>query len=293
LAITFAIGGIGTDPTKMQMDNLFILVSAFQLLALGSFTLMTNKSVPWKQAAKWRDDETERRASRVLSDRKKNSGPNTVNLADYEQLYAGYPLLEKNNYGSLDSSNNMRKPTVPSSFYNTGMECKIITGIQRESVQKAEVFSGLPDITKRMEPASNTFVLQRIWPCAVGLFLVIFGSIFLMPFYPYIPGESSLPQILFYVKNFSDTLSRPLTMIIKPPRSRYFFLLLTFLRLSIFLPIFFLYIHHDLGIQNDWFIIAMVCIFSMTSGLYGTFGYQLASSLVPKGAGLLNFWCSA
>merc|ERR1719228_1322805 len=116
-----------------------------------------------------------------------------------------------------------------------------------------------------MESASKSFVFQRIWPCILGLFLNIFGSIFLMPFYAYIPGSSSLPQILFYTKLFSDTFSRPFTMILPRPKSKYCYLLMTTLRLAIFLPIFFLYIYNQMGIHNDIFIIAMVSLYSLTS----------------------------
>jgi len=302
LAITCACGGIGTDSSKMQIDIFFILVAAFQLLALGAFTWMACKSVAYTQAVRRRDEEMKWLAFKVLSERIKNSGADSVKqffikgrrllssplLRDYKQQYGSSTVTIKNS-DNRDSSSSERKPNVISSFYNSGAKVdKLITGIQRESVEEAQIFSVLLEIVESMEPASNTFVLQKTWPCSLGLFLVIFGSIFLMPFYPYIPGGSSLPQILFYTKLFSDTLSRPLTMLMPLPRSRYLFLLLTFLRLSIFLPIFFLYIYDLMAVQNDLFIIAMVSIYSMTSGLFGTVGYQLAPSILESANGKIT-----
>merc|ERR550534_3437023 len=78
-----------------------------------------------------------------------------------------------------------------------------------------------------------------------------------------------------------------MTMLIRKPKSKYLYLLMTFLRLVIFLPVFFLYIYDLLGLQNDYFIIFMVSLFSLTSGLFGTFGYQLAPSLLEHQNGKL------
>jgi len=181
---------------------------------------------------------------------------------------------------SADEGASTRSQTqsILSSYYscNEGnSDCLI-----KDPDVEAQVFNELMDIVDTMESASKIFVFKRIWPCVLGMFLNIFGSIFLMPFYPYIPGNSTLPQILFFTKLFSDTLSRPLTMLLPKPKSKYWYLLMTFLRLAIFLPIFFLYIYDHMGVRNDYFIISMVSLFSLTSGLFGTFGYQLAPTLL-------------
>jgi hypothetical protein len=68
LAITFACGGIGADPNKTQINLLFILVIAVQLVALCSFTIL-NKSVSYKEAVMWRDEEIKRRVTGELSAR--------------------------------------------------------------------------------------------------------------------------------------------------------------------------------------------------------------------------------
>jgi len=291
LAITYACGGIGTDPTLMQIDTFFNLVAVVQLVALGSFTWMALKSEPYKEALSRRDEEMKWLLFKNVSGCKRTRGPETVKrlfnkgksllssslLIDYDRRYS-VPLEDMNRTDAVGTSNSERKQSVISSYYNCSEN--EINETEEDSDREIEVFSSILEIVDNMEPASKTFVLGKIWPCAAGLFLVVFGSIFLMPFYAYIPGGSTLPQILFYTKLFSDTLSRPLTMIIPRPRSRYFFLIMTFFRLLLFLPIFFLYIYDIMGIRNDVFIIAMVSLYSITSGLFATFGYQLAPSLL-------------
>jgi len=46
------------------------------------------------------------------------------------------------------------------------------------------------------------------------------------------------------------------------------------------LPFFFLYIYDVMRIRNDVLIIAMVSLYSITSGLFATFGWQLAPTLL-------------
>lgn len=291
LVMTYACGGLGTDPSATHIDIFFALVAALQLVALSFFLWMAHKSVAYKNAIKRRDEEMKWLSFKKISGHKKKRGPDTLRrvftvgknllssplLADYDERYF-LQMVEVDRNDPNDTSANQRKSSLFSDYYNNTEE--VIRDIEENSSHERDLFSGLLDIVENMEPASKRFVLSKIWPCVAGIFLVIFGSIFFMPFYAYIPGGSSLPQILFYTKIFSDTLSRPLTMIIPKPRSSHLYLFMTFLRLAIFLPIFFLYIYDLLGIQNDLFIIGMVSAYSLTSGLFGTFGYQLAPSLL-------------
>jgi len=292
LAITYACGGIGTDPTAMQIDEFFFIVAGLELVALLCFNLMAYKSVPYNQGIARRDEEMKWLAFKEKMAKKRSKTPSTLKrimdagkqllssplLADYDQQYFDPQVQEIDRKQSSTSENPKTKSSL--SVYYSGTE-EGTRLLDNEDIER-EVIQDLMGIVQNMESGSKIFVFKRIWPCFLGLFLVIFGSIFLMPFYTYIPGKSSLPQVLFFTKLFSDTLSRPLTMVIPKPSSKYCYLLMTFLRLAIFLPIFFLYIYDLLGIQNDYFIIGMVALFSMTSGLFGTFGYQLAPNLLKN-----------
>jgi len=291
LAITYACGGIGRDPTLMQIYTFFDLVAVLQLVALGSFTWMALKSQPYKEAVARRDEEMKWLSFKNISGSERTRGPETVKrlfnkgrslvssslLSDYDRRYL-VPLEEIHRVDRVGTSNSERKQSVTNLYYKCSEN--EINATEKVSDREREVFSSILEIVDNMEPASKTFVLGKIWPFAAGLFLVIFGSIFLMPFYAYIPGGSMLPQILFYTKLFSDTLSRPLTMIIPRPRSRCLFLIMTIFRLLVFLPLFFLYIYDIMGFRDDLLIIAMVSLFSITSGLFATFGYQLAPTLL-------------
>lgn len=298
LAITLACGGIGTDPKAIEIDIFFSLVAAVQFLGLICFSLMAWKSVPYKQGMDRRDEEMKWLGFKEKVEKKKMRTASTVTkmfshgrellnsplLESYDKQYSVMDNMESSRC-SVDESVRSDSHSMLSSYYTfneAGSDVLI-----KDADIDIQVFNELMDIVDSMESASKTFVFERIWPCIFGLFLNIFGSIFLMPFYPYIPGNSSLPQILFYTKLFSDTLSRPLTMLIPEPKSKYWYLLMTFLRLAIFLPVFFLYIYDLLGVQNDYFIIFMVSLFSLTSGLFGTFGYQLAPPLLEHQNGKL------
>jgi len=291
LAITVACGGIGTDPKAIQIDLFFSLVAGVEFLGLICFSIMAWKSVPYNMGMDRRDEEMKWLGFKANVAKKRKRTLNTVTkmfsrgktllksplLETYDKQYSVLANSEGSRF-SGDEASRTRSKSMLSSYYscNEGEPDLPID----ESDAEIKVFNELLDIVDNMESASKTFVFKRIWPCIVGLFLNIFGSIFLMPFYPYIPGNSTLPQILFYTKLFSDTLSRPLTMLLPKPKSKYWYLLMTFLRLAIFLPVFFLYIYGLMGVHNDYFIISMVSLFSLTSGLFGTFGYQLAPTLL-------------
>jgi len=291
LAITYVCGGFGADPTLMQIDTFFNLVAVVQVVAMSSFTWMALKSEPYKEAIARRDEEMKWLSFKNRTDVKRTRGPESVQrlfnngmslvssslVNDYDRRYL-VPLEEMYRADAVDTSNSERKQSVVSLYWNSSKN--EINATEKNSDRERDAFKSILEIVDNMEPASKTFVLGKIWPCAAGLFLVIFGSIFLMPFYSYFPGGSTLPQILFYTKLFSDTLSRPLTMIIPRPRSRWLFLVMTFFRLLLFLPFFFLYIYDVMRIRNDVLIIAMVSLYSITSGLFATFGWQLAPTLL-------------
>jgi len=247
--------------------------------------------VPYNQAMNRRDEEMKWLGFKEKVARKNMLTPRSIKtmyrwgrkllesplLERYDKQYSIQVNSECDRF-SADKAGRPRTQSMLSSYYSNNESGSDLP--TKDTDVEAQVFSELVDIVDSMEAASKTFVFKRIWPCVVGLFLNIFGSIFLMPFFPYIPGNSTLPQILFFTKLFSDTLSRPLTMIIPKPKSKYWYLLMTFLRLVIFLPVFYLYIYDLMGVQDDYFIISMVSLFSLTSGLFGTFGYQLAPSIL-------------
>lgn len=291
LAITFACGGIGTQPTEMKIDLFFFSVAGVEVLALICFGLMAWTSVPFAQGLERRDEEMKWLTFKGKLSKKKKRTSSKVNnlyasgkkllqsslLADYDKQYSNYDFLSSDQY-SADESVSTRSQSIISYYYIDNEGTSDIS--EKDGDVQIRVFSELVEIVGNMESASKTFVFGRIWPCILGLCINIFGSIFLMPFYAYIPGSSTLPQILFYTKLFSDTFSRPLTMLIPKPKCKYWYLVMTFLRLAVFLPVVFLYIFNLLGIQNDFFIIGVVSLYSLTSGLLGTFGYQLAPTLV-------------
>merc|ERR1719320_36199 len=99
-------------------------------------------------------------AFKVLSERIKNSGTDSIKqffikgrrllsyslLRDYKQQYGSSTVTIKNS-DNRDSSSSERKPNVRSSFYNSGAKAdKLITGIQRDSVEEAQIFSVLLEI---------------------------------------------------------------------------------------------------------------------------------------------------
>ena len=139
-------------------------------------------------------------------------------------------------------------------------------------------------------------LLRRIFPAALSLLVVIFGSIFLLTFYAYIESDGlfgkSLPTYLFFIKLGSDTISRPLTVCYQPFKSSRGLMVASLLRL-LFIPFFFAYIGGMVP-KNDIGILVGVGLFSMTSGFFVTNAYQFAANMVDaekrvKVASMMSF----
>jgi len=122
--------------------------------------------------------------------------------------------------------------------------------------------------------------------CGLSLFTTVFASMVCFPFYSFVPSSSPgmpsqarLAVVLFYVKSFSDTLARPATVIfpklVENPKS---LLVLSVLRMFIFLPFFFAYVFGDIR-KNDFVIAIAIGIFSASAGYFNTLSLQLVPSL--------------
>ena len=60
-----------------------------------------------------------------------------------------------------------------------------------------------------------------VWTCAVALFLTVWGSVIIIPFFTYVQsasGNELLPEYLFYVRALCDMSARPITLAVKVSR---------------------------------------------------------------------------
>jgi len=137
-------------------------------------------------------------------------------------------------------------------------------------------------------------IFLTVAPCVLSIFLNIFASVFLLPFYTYFPTTlHKLPQLLFFTKLMSDTFGRPLTLMLPAVQSQYTLLGAACVRI-LSLGIFFA----DILGYLQWSpaqCILMVAVFSAASGFIGTSAYQLAPKMVKGSlrksqvANMLNF----
>ncbi len=154
--------------------------------------------------------------------------------------------------------------------------------------------------------ATQRELLRVVWPHALTLFLTVFGSVLLFPFFSYAPSSAPAAErradfstVLFYVKSVADTLSRPVTVATRCGlrQDGRALLGLAAARLALGVPLFFAYcLSTRLG-RSDVLFSLFVAAFSATSGLFITYAYQLGAELarkrLPEGdakrvSGLLN-----
>ncbi|GBG32397.1 Hypothetical Protein FCC1311_086222 [Hondaea fermentalgiana] len=142
--------------------------------------------------------------------------------------------------------------------------------------------------------------------CALSLFLTIFASMLVFPFYAFVPssegGEAAqarLASVLFYAKTFSDAASRPATVVLPQIiSSRQQLLGISALRFLVSLPLFFVYTFgHGVIPCNDTLLIIYIVLFSASSGYLKTLSFQLLpddKGLAQQVATVMNiaFQCS-
>jgi hypothetical protein len=154
--------------------------------------------------------------------------------------------------------------------------------------------------------ATQRELLRVVWPHALTLFLTVFGSVLLFPFFSYAPSSAPSAErradfsaVLFYVKSVADTLSRPVTVatscgLRQDGRT---LLGLAAARIVLGVPLFFAYCFSTRLGRSDALFCLFVAAFSATSGLFITYAYQLGAALarkrLPEGdvkrvSGLLN-----
>jgi hypothetical protein len=154
--------------------------------------------------------------------------------------------------------------------------------------------------------ATQRELLRVVWPHALILFLTVFGSVLLFPFFSYAPSSAHSAErradfsaVLFYVKSVADTLSRPVTVatscgLRQDGRA---LLGLAAARIVLGVPLFFAYCFSTRLGRSDVLFCLFVATFSATSGLFITYAYQLGAELarkrLPEGdakrvSGLLN-----
>jgi hypothetical protein len=135
---------------------------------------------------------------------------------------------------------------------------------------------------------SKAQVLEKCFPCAACIFVTIFSSIVVFPFYTFVPSTNpTFPMVLFYTKNLFDTVSRPLTTVFKCSPPPHHLLALALLRLALFVPAFFLYITPPApGEAAAWYVddtpfCVAIAVFSFLSGYLVTAASQAAPKCVP------------
>ncbi len=151
------------------------------------------------------------------------------------------------------------------------------TPVQAQEDPEEQVLEGQPQPSFDLKPI--------VFEPAVGLFLAIFASMLLFPFYSYVPSakgtmsaSATLATNLFYVKTFSDTLARPSTVFlprrltITSPRT---LVIVSSMRLLAFLPLFFLYTYTNIIPKNDVAFLVAAGLFAAGSGYLKTIAYQL------------------
>ncbi len=144
----------------------------------------------------------------------------------------------------------------------------------------------LPILTGGEE--SREYVAAQIRPCRIAIFLNIWSSIFSAAFFAYVrpAGSMDTELILYFVRLFSDLVGRPLARLPRPSfvQHKDQIVRVAWFRM-VLMVIFFAYIAFDWIPKNDFFIISVVCIFSILSGYLAVLSYEYAAASLETKAG--------
>eukprot|EP00802_Teleaulax_amphioxeia_P016116 Tamp_16226.p1 GENE.Tamp_16226~~Tamp_16226.p1 ORF type:complete len:447 (+),score=61.96 Tamp_16226:115-1455(+) len=244
-----AFRGHAEDPTPAMVDQFFFSVA---LVPLGAFVLFIalTATEAFRASARARDGT--------------------------DAASASEPLLSEQNFTRAEqgSSEPFESDQAFTRLGSLGMEHVGSLGGAWVSVEKHDSEdAGLS--------LSQAQCLKRCLPCAACIFVTIFASVVVFPFYTYVPSSNpAFPTILFYTKIFSDTISRPLTTKLQCVSSPKYLLVAAIVRLGVCVPAFFMYIT-GLVPQNDAVFCGSIAVFSFFSGYLTTSAFQAAPSTVP------------
>jgi len=262
--------GFRTNPSQSQVNLFFMSAAALEFFAGACYFIMASYSTVFKRALTDRDRE----ASIYLSARKSSSS----------RFKMTPPAATESTW--LLSLKSEEKCTLSPSQHKTEEEKQpMIDCNQPKTQQKTQDLGDLenknhppPSVSSSSESKEDWELFWVVFPCVASIFINIFASVFLLPFYTFFPSKyMKLPQVLFFTKLFADTLGRPLTLLV-PVKNQNVILGASVVRVC-FLGVFMAEILGFLE-WNNTTIITMVALFSTASGLIGTSAYQLAPSLV-------------
>jgi len=276
-----------TNPSQLQTKAFFWGAAFFEFFAGFAYYILALKSDIFLYAITARDEE----ATEYLSRQASRSVTPKIPKSAVQRSYGDIPLPKINTTFSAytpDSSSAETTRLVSANGRsrsrsggdgmdrsNSGRSTS--RGGGRSSMGKERKESSLQPQSYEEEPSElekDWMIFKQVAPCVIAIFLNIFASVFLLPFYPFFPSAwRRLPQILFFTKLVCDTLGRPLTLIF-PLRNQIAILILSVLRVgSLF--VFFL----DMLGYLDWDALSTVLcvgVFSLASGFVGTSAYQFA-----------------
>ena len=135
---------------------------------------------------------------------------------------------------------------------------------------------------------SREYVAAQIRPCRIAIFLNIWSSIFSAAFFAYVrpAGRVDTELVLYFVRLFSDLVGRPLARLPRPSfvQNKDQIVRIAWFRM-VLMVIFFAYIAFDWIPKNDFFIVSVVCVFSVLSGYLAVLSYEYAAASLETKAG--------
>ncbi|GAB5363750.1 hypothetical protein AAMO2058_000910100 [Amorphochlora amoebiformis] len=274
--------GFRTKPSDLQVKAFFWAAGALEFLAGIAYLVLAQWSTVFNVAIDDRDYEA----------------------SEYRSMQSGSPSMDRimtpvmaskrKQMGSLE----IKSPVVPTKASEGTTLLEAYELEERDT--RSDIFihtgsgSNIVENYPKLEEDNDWNTFTQVAPCVLSIFLNIFASVFLLPFYTFFQTNSpKLPQALFFTKLLSDTIGRPMTLLLPKIMDQKVLLALSGLRIC-FLAIFLANILGCMPLGNTE-VIFLVGIFSAGSGFIGTSAYQLAPSLVTGSfnksqvANMLNF----
>mmetsp|Transcript_66440 Transcript_66440/g.130291 ORF Transcript_66440/g.130291 Transcript_66440/m.130291 type:complete len:551 (-) Transcript_66440:273-1925(-) len=161
-------------------------------------------------------------------------------------------------------------------------------GYSNRTAEKCQVAGGGQGIAELGVDETKEMVAQVIRPCRVAIFLNIWSSIFTAAFFAYVKpaGNRDTEVILYFVRLFSDLVGRPLARLPRPwfLKTKDNLVVVAWVRLLL-MAVFFAYIAFDWFPKNDYFVVGLVCVFSVLSGYLAVLSYEYAAASLQTKAG--------
>mmetsp|Transcript_7512 Transcript_7512/g.27585 ORF Transcript_7512/g.27585 Transcript_7512/m.27585 type:complete len:286 (-) Transcript_7512:1320-2177(-) len=161
----------------------------------------------------------------------------------------------------------------------------------------SERLAPVKPLSMRAQVRLSLGIIRSVWKSGLSLFISMFCSILVYPFFPYLPAEDSaarLCQTLFFIKVIGDIVGRVILFVpslnLTSPRT---LLMLAMVRLAM-LPVFFLYIGIDALPRSDLLVKTFVGVYWVMSGYVNTSSFKMAPTTVdaklrPQTQSLMTF----